>query len=81
MVFEVVNLIFKLGFVVVKNTAGNNRTRNSSGATKSLARRNKHVRNILVFTQKRQMQQNRQRLCIGSQDDQIGDTAVQGLRG
>lgn len=34
---------------------------------------------VLVFAQKRQVQQDRQRRRVGGQDDELADTAVQGL--
>jgi hypothetical protein len=36
---------------------------------------------VLVLTEKRQVQENGQRLGIGSEDDQLRNTSVEGLGG
>ena len=36
---------------------------------------------VLVFAEQREMEENGQRLSVGSEDDKLRDTSVQGLRG
>jgi hypothetical protein len=38
-----------------------------------------HIRNVLVFTEKRKMEQNCERAGVGSQDDQLRNTTVESL--
>jgi hypothetical protein len=42
---------------------------------------NKNVRNVLIFAQQRQMEENLDRLGVGGQDNQFRDTTIEGLGG
>mmetsp|Transcript_32272 Transcript_32272/g.50042 ORF Transcript_32272/g.50042 Transcript_32272/m.50042 type:complete len:195 (+) Transcript_32272:80-664(+) len=63
------------------NGTGNHGARYTTGAPKGNLTRNKDVRNILIFTQEWQVKKNFDGLGIGSHDDELGDSSIQGLGG
>lgn len=56
--------------------AGNDGTGDTSGATESHLGGNVDVGDVLVLTEKRQVQNDGQRGSVGGQDDEVGGTTV-----
>lgn len=75
------DLVLDAGSVVRSHRSSNHRTGNSTGSTKGSLGGNKNVRHVLVLTQKRQVQQNLNRLSVSSHDDELRNTSVQGFGG
>ena len=69
-----VELRLDLRRLVGQDGAGNDAAGHSARAAQSGARRNEHVRHVLVLAQQRQMQKDGKRLSVGGKDDQLGDT-------
>jgi hypothetical protein len=61
---DVQNLRLQVRGFVGSDGSRNDGTRNTTGTTQSGLGRNKDVRNVLIFTQKRKMEKNFQRLGI-----------------
>lgn len=55
--------------------------RNTSSTTQSNLAGNENVWDVLVLGEQRQVQQDSQRSSVGSEDNHLGYTSVQGLRG
>lgn len=75
------DLRLQLRTVVGQNGGGDDGTRHTTGTSEGSLGRNKDVRHVLVFAQQRQMEKNGQRFSVGSHDDQLGNTTVEGLGG
>merc|ERR1712083_138029 len=73
------NLRLDLRSLILGYTGGHNRSADATGTAKSLLRLDKDVGNILVFTQKWDVEKDFQGLGIGSQNDKFGLAAVQSL--
>lgn len=67
--------------MVACHRGSNNRSAHTTSTPKGSLIRNENIRDILILTQKRQVQDDLQGLGISSHDDELGDTAVQGLGG
>jgi hypothetical protein len=61
---DVKNLRLKIRGFVGSDGTRDNRTRNTTSTTESSLGRNKNVRNVLIFTEKRQVKKNFKRLGI-----------------
>lgn len=75
------DLALKLRSVVGGDAGSNDGSRDTAGAAKGDLGRNKDVGNVLVLAQERKMQDNLDGRSVGSHDDELGDTTVQGLGG
>lgn len=75
------DLGFQFGGFVGGDGDGNDGTSDTASTTKCRLGGNKNVRNVFIFTQKRQVQQDFEGLGISSHDNKLGNTAVEGLGG
>mmetsp|Transcript_21667 Transcript_21667/g.39581 ORF Transcript_21667/g.39581 Transcript_21667/m.39581 type:complete len:210 (+) Transcript_21667:171-800(+) len=69
----------QLGVVRLKDGEGNDVAGHLCRAAEGRLGWHKHVRDVLVFAEQREVQQNLDRVGVTSEDDQIGNTAVEGL--
>lgn len=67
--------------MVARHGRSNHRSTDTTSAPKRSLARHKHIGDILILTQKRQVQNDLQRLSISSHDNELGDTTVQRLGG
>ncbi len=81
MINERNDLRFEFGGFVGGDGDGDDGTRNTASATQSGFGGDKDVRNVLIFTQKRQVQQDFEGFSVSSHDDKFGNTTVEGLGG
>ena len=71
----------QLGSFISGHGNGNDRAADTAGTAKSSLRGNKDVRDVLVFTQQGQVEQDFEGFGVGGHDYELGDTAVEGLGG
>lgn len=74
-----VDLVLQLRVLIGNNGARNDRTGHTASASQSHLGRNEDVRNVLILTQQRDVQDNLKGLGIGSHDDERGFSTVQSL--
>ena len=77
----VINLALQLAALGGNDGGRDDGARDIAGTAQGDLARHKNVGHVLVFAQQGQVQQDFQRLSISSQDDELRDTAVQGLGG
>jgi len=70
---------FKVGRFICCNGTCYNRARNPTGTTKGNFAWHEYVRNIFVFAQQWEMQEDLDRLCVSCHDDQFRKATVQRL--
>lgn len=63
------------------DTSSNNRSRDTTRATQRRLARQKHIGDVLVFAQERKVENNLDRLHIGSHYDEFADTSVERFGG
>ena len=80
-ILELLNLGLELGTLLGDDGASNHRAGDTAGAAKSGLGLDENVGNVFVLAQQGQMQQDFKGLGVGSQDDDFGDTAIEGLGG
>ena len=66
---------------VGEDGAGNDGAGDAAGTAEGGAGVDEDVRDVLVFAEEREVQQNSKGLRVGSEDDQLRDTTVQRLGG
>lgn len=76
-----VDLVLQSRTLVGGDRSSNDWSGDTTSSTQSGLGWNKDVRNVLVLTQQRQVQQDLDWLSVSSHDDELGDTSVQGLGG
>lgn len=74
-----VDLVIQLRTLVGHNGARDDGTRHTAGTTQGNLRRHKHVGNVLVFTQERNVENDFQGLRIGSHHNEGGLSSIQSL--
>ena len=67
--------------VLGKDGNGDDVARNTTGATEVSLLAHIHVRHVLILAEKRQMEDDLEGLSVGGEDNEIGDTSVEGLGG
>lgn len=81
LVLEGADLAHEVGGLVGGDRAGDDSASDTAGAAKGHLGGNVDVGNVLVFAEEGQVKENSQRAGVGGQDDDLGDTAVEGLGG
>lgn len=81
LVLDTEHLVLDGRSIVGGNRCSNDWSGNTTSSTQGSLRWNKNVRNVLVFTQQRQVQQDFDWLSVGSHNDELRDTSVQSLGG
>lgn len=81
LVLNTVNLVLDGRSVVRGDRGSNDWSGDTTSSTQGGLGRNKDVWNVLVLAQQGQVQQDLNRLSVGSHDDELRDTSVQGLGG
>jgi hypothetical protein len=81
LVLEGADLAHQVGGFVGGNRRRDDRTSNSTGAAKCHLGRHINVRDVLVLAKQRQVEEDGERRGVRSEDDQLADSAVQGLGG
>lgn len=71
------DLRLQLRSLVGGDRASDNRSRYTAGTSKCLLGAHKHVWNILVLAEQRQMQQNLQWLSVGCHHDELAEASVE----
>lgn len=79
LVLDTINLVLDGGGVVGGDRSSDDWSGNTTCSTQSGLGRNENVWNVLVLTQQWQVQQDLNRLSVGSHDDELRNTSVQGL--
>lgn len=79
LVLESTDLAHKVGSLVSGDGSSNNSAANTTSTAQSHLGRNVNVRDVLVFAEKRDVEQDGERGGVGGQDDNLGDTTVEGL--
>jgi len=75
------NLALQLGGLVRGDTGGDNATADTTSAAKRDLGRNKNVGDVLIFTKKRQVEENLDGLSVGGEHNEFADTTIEGLGG
>lgn len=81
LVFQASDLVHEIGCLVGGNASTDNSPGNTTSTSKSSLAGNINVWNVLVLAQERKMEENGERSGVGSEDDDLTDTTVQGLGG
>lgn len=81
LVLQLVDLLLDLRAVVGGDAGSNNRARDTAGTAQGDLGRNEDVRNVLVLTEKGQVEHNLNGLGVSSHDNELRDTTVEGLSG
>eukprot|EP00732_Lithocolla_globosa_P005474 Lithocolla_globosa_v1_NODE_5683_length_1201_cov_757.212914.p1 type:complete len:154 gc:universal NODE_5683_length_1201_cov_757.212914:1077-616(-) len=76
---DCLDLGLQLRTVIGGDGAGNDRPGDTAGATKGLLGRHKHVRNVLILAQQRQVEKDLQWFCISSHHNKLTNSSVQGF--
>ena len=79
LVLERLDLALKLRALVGGDRGSDHRARHAARAPEGLLRGNKHVWHVLVLTEKGKVEEDFERLSVSSHDNELRDTAVQGL--
>lgn len=74
-----VDLGLELGAVLLGDRGRDHRSGDSASTSESLLRSDENVRDVLVFAEKWQMEQNLERLGVGGHDNELGDASVERL--
>ena len=80
-ILKFLNLGLELRAFLGNDGAGDNRAGDTAGAAEGSLGLDENVGNVFVLAQQGQMQQDFKGLGVGSQDDDFGDTAIEGLGG
>jgi hypothetical protein len=75
------DLAGKLAGVVAGDTCSNDSTADTTGTAEVHLAADVNVGNVLVLAEKREVEENGKRLSVGSEDDKLRNTTVQGLGG
>lgn len=81
LVLDAVDLVLDRRGVVGGDRGSNDSSGNTTSSAQGSLGWHKHVRHVLVLTQQWQVQQDLDWLGVGSHDDELRDTSVQGLGG
>lgn len=81
LILDVIDLALQLAAIIASNRAGNNRSAHTTSPPKSSLAGDKHIRDILILTEQRQVQDDLEGLGVGGHHDELGDAAIQGLGG
>ena len=71
----------ELGSVIGQDGARHDGAGHAAGSSEGNLGGDKDVRDVLVFAQQRQMEEDLQGLGVGSHDNQVSDTSVESLGG
>lgn len=81
LVLEGPDLLHEVGGLVGGDRASNDGARDTAGTAERHLARDVDVGDVLVLAKEGQVQQDGERARVRSEDDQLGDTAVEGLGG
>lgn len=81
LVLEGADLTHQVRGLVGGDRAGDDSASDATGTAKSHLGGNVDVRNVLVLAEEGQVEEDGQGTGVGSEDDDLGDTAVEGLGG
>lgn len=81
LILEAIDLRVKLRTLGGKDGAGNNRPGDTAGTAKSDLGGDKDVRDILVFAEEGEVEEDLKRLGVSGHDDELADATVEGLGG
>lgn len=73
------NLSVQLPGLVCRDASRDNRSTDTTGSTKRSLGGHEDVRNVLVFTEKRQVEDNFDRFDIGRHDDEFANSSIECL--
>ena len=76
---DTIDLSLKVRILNSNDRTSNNRTGHTASTTKSNLGRNKDVRNVLIFTEERNVENNFERFSISSHNNKRGLSTVQSL--
>jgi hypothetical protein len=79
LVLEGADLAHQVGGFVGGDRRRDDRTSNTTGAAKCHLAGHVNVRNVLVLAKQRQVEEDGERGGVGSENDQLADSAIQGL--
>jgi hypothetical protein len=79
LILQASDLSHQVTSLIRRNTGRDDGAAHTTGATQCGLRRHVHVWHILVLAQKREVEKDSERSRVGSEDDYLGDAAIEGF--